>query len=228
MLLVHQKRYNRCMSKIGKIFSPRIILLFCISLGFFLAFVLFSYLVHQNLFTQIDFNTTVKIQDRFSHRFDFPFSLLSLIGNFEISSVILAIILFFRKKIWGVVVFIGFAVFHVIEIFGKTFVDHNPPPEFMVRTIRDIQMSQFHVRVDNSYPSGHAGRATFITLILFFIIMSSKRLSSLQKTVLIGCLIIYDIIMFVSRIYLGEHWVTDVIGGIVLAASLAFLSALAI
>jgi membrane-associated phospholipid phosphatase len=190
----------------------------------FLLFVFFSYLVHKNVFTQFDFNTTVKLQDNIVRKFDGLFSLLSDVGVFEIMLGVLIIILIFLRKVGGVLILGFFGLFHVIELYGKFFVDHLPPPQFMLRTQDIVEFPQFYVRTQNSYPSGHAGRTAFMSVLIGLIVWRSKKMSKFHKYLILGFLGVFDVTMFVSRIYLGEHWATDVIGGAILGASLGILS----
>lgn len=197
---------------------------FLIGLLMFSFFILFSYLVSKELFVQFDFDTTVKLQDNISRRFDSYFSLLSDIGTFEIMLGVLIVFLVLKRKIWGIFVLGLFGLFHLIELFGKVFVGHLPPPEFMLRTERIMNFPQFHVRLENSYPSGHAGRAAFISVLVGLVVWRSKKFTRLQKLIILGLLAVYDIAMFVSRVYLGEHWSSDVIGGALLGISLGIIS----
>lgn len=190
----------------------------------FLFFALLSYLVHKNTFLQFDFDTTVRLQDNISRRFDGAFSLLSLVGNFEIATLFLLIILIFSRKLLSIFVLFFYAAFHFIELYGKSFVEQLPPPEFMLRVQKIIELPQFHVRQEFSYPSGHAGRAVFLSVLLGFILSRTKKLSRTQKVFILSLLLIYDIAMFTSRVYLGEHWVSDVLGGGLLGLSLGILA----
>ena len=205
---------------------PKKLVLFLSGVSLFLVFIFFSYLVHKNLFTQLDFNTTVHLQDDISRRFDGIFSFLSDIGKFEVMLIVL--IAFFaitRKWLAGLVAFALFGGFHLIELYGKFFVNHPPPPHFMLRTENIVNFPQFYVSSDFSYPSGHAGRAAFLATIFLIFLATNKKLSLRVKVILTAAIIGYDVVMCVSRVYLGEHWTTDVIGGTILGSAFGMIAA---
>lgn len=190
----------------------------------FFSFVAFSFVVHNDVFLGLDFDTTVRLQNHISRRFDSLFSFFSLSGSFEITIVILLVILAIRRKLMGFFILFIFGVMHVFEIYGKAFVEHLGPPFMFFRYNMNFFFPSSYVQPGYSYPSGHSARTLFISTLLAFFIARSKRISHTQKLIILGAIGLFDATMLISRVYLGEHWTSDVIGGGLLGASLALLS----
>ncbi len=192
--------------------------LFLLSVIFFLLFVGFSYLVKKDLFNQFDFDLTVKIQNHLPRKVDPFFSSFSLLGSFELTTLILILLIIFQRKIIPFLTIFIFAGIHIIEIIFKAFLDHPGPPYMFFRYDFDFIFPSSYVKPGGSYPSGHMMRTAFLSTIFLFLVLRSKK-SFWIKFFGVSFIFIIDFIMMISRISLGEHWTTDVIGGIVLGVS---------
>lgn len=197
-----------------------------LSLGFFLisSFVIFTLLVSFGVFTASDFTITIFLQRIIPDLFTTPFSVFSILGSAEFTGLLLLIIILLFPILRKVYIIALFIMTGAVELILKAQVPQVPPPTELLKTNIHLGFPSGEVSGDFfAYPSGHSGRTAFISILLIFAIWLSPKIGIQTKYILIAAIIIFDGLMFVSRIYLGEHWTTDVVGGVLLGAMLASL-----
>lgn len=185
-----------------------------------------SFFVSSDVFRSIDYENMRKIQTGVSRSFDLPFSIFTFLGSSEITFLTIIVIflaVLWRKKhiFWGL--FLYFTIF-IMELMGKLFIFHPSPPKMLNRYVFDFHFpSSFIIHTESSYPSGHMMRSAYVAVILFSLLFLSK-LKRFKKGVLFCFLCFFVGTMFLSRIYLGEHWFSDCVGGLLLGSGIATLT----
>lgn len=203
--------------------------LFFSSLGFLTIFTLFSYSVAKELFQKIDFDTTVKLQDRIPRRFDGIFSYFSLLGSAEVTvgfCLILSFLFLLKGKWLGTLGWLMIIPASLAEVFGKLILYHPAPPVLFHRSTLPTHLPSFYIHTDFSYPSGHMTRTAFIVTVIILLLAMQKNF--LSKSILLFLLFSLAGMMALTRIYLGEHWLSDVLGGGLLGISFGLFASVLI
>lgn len=191
----------------------------------FFCFLILLFLETQQIFLTIDPIITAFFQKIIPPSAIIPLSVFSLLGIFEITSlaVILIGLFIFKKerKIYYPLVFFGLIL--VFELIGKIFLYHPGPPKEFFRFYLPFSFPSVHVDTAYSFPSGHVSRTLFLVVILLFLFTTHIKNVG-KKFLLTASCYLLAALMIISRIYLGEHWASDVLGGIFLGASMGLLT----
>ncbi len=109
----------------------------------------------------------------------------------------------FIKKVMNALYILCSVVFSAANTYILKHVYERPRPEEALRLITEDGYS---------FPSGHATAVTalFVSLVL---VLTTTRLGRRLRYLLWAAALTFIVFICVTRLYLGVHWVTDVIGG---------------
>jgi undecaprenyl-diphosphatase len=104
-----------------------------------------------------------------------------------------------------------FALTVLAELALKLVLPHAGPQQALSRSFLDLPT----VPTPYSFPSGHVARVTFLALLAGALWPS--RAVRWAAVAVVGLTVW-------ARVYIGDHWVSDALGGLVLGAALAWLA----
>lgn len=143
--------------------------------------------------------------------FDLSFQLISAIGSLVgVIGLCLFFLIYKRKMLFWYLFSYGFVYLTVNAL--KHFIE-RPRPFNVTESVLNIgdTVTGF------SMPSGHAACATAIAIFLGYFLWQVFNKKSIRVCVVVSCLI-YVGLVCLSRMYLGKHYLTDVLAGVAISA----------
>jgi undecaprenyl-diphosphatase len=121
----------------------------------------------------------------------------------------------FRQELWALA---ALPLSVVVELVYKLLMQHPQPFGNGHQDAPSLTMLLGRgIAIHNSYPSGHAARAVLVYGLLAFVILRLARPALWRRLAIPAAAVIIGLVAL-DRLYLGVHWTSDVIGGLLLGA----------
>ncbi len=203
---------------------PKKILYVILGFVFLTLFVGFSLIEEYGIFSQFDPELTRYLQIIVPRNLDIPLSFFSVMGSIEITTIFLIVIALLITKKQKLIPYslALFASVMIIELIAKLFIYHPAPPKEFFRYSLPFTTPHY-INETFSFPSGHVARISFLAIISGVLAHKYIKNKNINYGVTIA-IICFVTVMIISRVYLGEHWTSDVIGGFLLGTAFGFLA----
>ena len=175
-------------------------------------FIFISYLVLTHNDIVIDSYVYNFISKFINNRLTRNIIYLTNIGSsISVISICIISLIVFKDKIYGILISINLCILGLIQVIFKSIFTRSRP--------LDINLI---VEKGYSFPSGHSLTSLAFYGFIIYLIYKSK-LNIGEKRLLISMLSIIILVIGLSRVYLGVHYFTDVIGGFTLSYVYLFI-----
>lgn len=178
-----------------------------------MGFILLAFFANKIAYFPIDLLITRWVQTFQPDWFITFMVVVSWPGYFPQAFVIVVVpvsLLYFSGLRWEAITSCGAALGQVVLDTAIKLIIHRPrPPVSLVHVVKVLR--------SYSFPSGHVMFYTVFLGFLIFLVYSRLKASRLRSSLLLlfGGLVG---LVGISRVYLGEHWASDVLGGYLLGS----------
>lgn len=172
-------------------------------------FALFSAAAGLRLFHGFDLWSLRATQQWNTAFFDWVGELFSTLGGIEFTAmallVLLSVLFYLGRRALAGRILIAFLATSAIEIAMKLWLPQTPLPDTFSRS--DGHDPLVAIGYSYPYPSGHMLRTTILLGAIF--LLWKNRTGRILLAVILA-------VMALTRVYMGVHWASDVIGGMLL------------
>lgn len=180
-----------------------------------LTFLLLGFYVTAEPPQYLDIHISKEIQENQSVGLNDFMIWVSWLGRTSVSVVVVVVLslaLFLLKYKRESVLLLSTLVSGLIGLFFKVLINRPRPSRELVTLLEDTKYQ--------SFPSGHVLFYTVFFGSLILMILNTKKIVKRSKIILSFTCLAVIFTGAVSRVYLGAHWFTDVLGGFVLGCIL--------
>ena len=122
----------------------------------------------------------------------------------------------FKTRLKGYIVAASVPVAIGISVIVKAII------KAVVSRPRPNAFPEIMIETGKSFPSGHSiGVATMVTILIYFVIISD--MNRVLKYILVTLLVLFSIVIAGTRLYMGVHYLSDVVVGLMLGYIIGIL-----